>query len=113
MPMIFSSSSSIVMLVFFFLVGSFPVLDDDLLLLRPEIDRNSASECLIELLHVVAGDIVLTLGDELSLHDIRECGDEYLEWLTIIGSMCSLLVLGGILEELDDGSRIGRAREGE
>jgi hypothetical protein len=111
--MFLSSASSIVMFIFFFTVGSLPILDDDLLLLGPQIDRDSAGQCLIELLHIVASDIVLALGDELSLHDIREGRDQYLEWLTIIISMSSLLVLGSILEEFDDHIGIGGAREDE
>lgn len=65
-----SSSSSIIMCIFLFGISSLPVLDDDLLLLGPQIDRHSAGQGLIELIDVVASDVVLALGDELSLHDI-------------------------------------------
>lgn len=65
-----SSSSIIVFRFFFFSIGSSPVLYDDLFLLRPQVYRNSASQCLIELVDIVASDIVLALGDELSLHDV-------------------------------------------
>ena len=64
------SASSIVMCFFLLRIGSLPVLDDNLLFLGSQIDRNSVSQCLIELVDVVTSDIVLPLGDKLSLHDI-------------------------------------------
>jgi hypothetical protein len=68
--MFLCSASSIVILVFCFLIGSFPVFYHDLLLLGSEIDRDSSSEGLIELIDIVACDIVLPFGDELPLHDV-------------------------------------------
>lgn len=58
------------MCIFFFGVGSLPVFDDDLFFLGSQIDRDSVGQCLIELVDVVTCDIVLALGDELSLHYI-------------------------------------------
>jgi hypothetical protein len=96
----------IIMFIFFLGVSFFPVRYDDLLLSRTQIDRATLDESIIELLHVVARDILLATGREVSLDDVRESIDEYIEWFLIIGTMTCFLVLGRILEVFDEFSWI-------
>jgi hypothetical protein len=69
---------------FFFLVFRFPGFDDDFLLFGSEIYRFPDCECLIELLDIVTRDILLSSCREMSLHDIRECIDEDIEWFSFL-----------------------------
>jgi hypothetical protein len=101
----------IVIFIFFrfFGIALFPVLDDDLLFSRTQIDRATLDERIIELLYIVTGDIFLATSCEMSFDDVREGVDEDIEWFFIISTMTCFFVLGRILEELHELTRIASA----
>ncbi len=105
--------SFFIFVFFFCIVFRLPVLDDDLLCLCAEIDRFPSMEYLIELFDIVTSDILLATCHEMSFHDIGERIDEYIEWLTILGSVSFFVWLDRFLECMDDLSRLARIAENE
>ncbi len=58
-------------IIFFFLfVFGLPGIDHDLLVIRSEIYRLPDSQCIIEFVDILSGNIVLTTSREVSLHHI-------------------------------------------
>ena len=104
---------SVFMFVFFCFVFRLPIIDNDLLCLCPQVDRLTASECLIELGYIVAGDVLLATRHEMSLHHTRECIDKYIKRLSILVIVSFFVWLHRFLECMDDLGRLARIAEDE
>ena len=98
---------------FFCIVFRFPIIDDDLLCLGTEIDRLSYIESLIELGDIVASDILFATCHEMSLHYIRECIYEYVEWLPILTIVSFFVRTHCLLECVYNLGRLTRIAEYE
>ena len=104
---------SVFVFVFFCIVFRFPVVDDDLLCLCPEVDRLSDTERLIELGDIVTSDILFATRQEMSLHHIGERVYQYVEWLPIIIVVSLFVWFDGLLKCVDDLSWLARIAEDE
>lgn len=102
-----------IMVVCFLRIRCLPVFDNHLFFLGSEIYRNSLCKCLIEFFDIVTSDIVFSSSDKVSLHNVRECLNKYLERFPIIRVMSPILVLSRVLDEFYYCSWSRCAREGK